>query len=199
MQLQKAQDLAVFHIVAQTILDLLGELADLAQVTQIEHVRLIEDLKEEARPLVRAEELRRALVKLRHDRRFLKADRDDVLIRKDDRERQRVVAVLTAIDRDVRQDHDRVILDIRMRPFLIVECGAQEVGIDLGQRTHDLQFVRGRVDNVDPRPLRERLEGQLLQRAGFHGFIDLQQGMALLSVRPPLSGQCVETKRGRDT
>ena len=181
LQLQKAQDLTVLHVVTQAILDLLGQLADLAQVAQVEHIRLVEDLKEEARPLVRAEELCRALVELCHHGRFLKADRDDVLVCEDDRERQRIVAVLTAIDGHIRQDHDRVVLDIRMRPLLIVECGAQEVGVNLRQRTHDLQLVRRRIDNVDPCALRERLEGQLLKGTGFHGFIDLQQGRTLLS------------------
>ena len=61
-----------------------------------------------------AEKLCRAFVELRHYGCFLKTDSNDVLVRENDRERQRIVAVLTAIDGHIRQDHDRVVLDIRM-------------------------------------------------------------------------------------
>ena len=168
LQLQKAQDFTVLHIVAQTILDLLGEFTDLTQIAQVEHIRLVENLKEEARSLVRAEKLCRAFVELRHYGCFLKTDRNDVLIRENDRERQRIVAVLTAIDGHIRQDHDRVVLDIRMRTFLIVERRAQEVWVNLCECTDDLQLVRRWIDNIDPCTLRERLEGQLLKGTGFH-------------------------------
>ena len=48
------------------------------------------------------------------DRRLFEADGDDELIRHDDGQRQSVVAVLAAEDRHIRQDHDRVLLDVRM-------------------------------------------------------------------------------------
>ena len=109
-----------------------------------------------------------------------------MLVREDDREGQRVIAVLSAIDRDIRQDHDRIVLNVRMRPLLVVECGPQEIGVNLRERADHLQLVRRRIHDVDPRAFAERLEGQLLQRSRFHGFINLQQGRALLS-EPPSS------------
>ena len=142
----------------QPILDLLGQLADLPQIAQIEHIGFIENLKEEPRPLVRAEHLRCPLVELRDDGRLFETAGDDMLIRKDDRERQCIVAVLAAIDGDIGQDHDRVILNIRMRTLLIVESGTQEIGINLCEGTDDLQLVRRRIDDIDPCPFGQRLE-----------------------------------------
>ena len=81
-----------------------------------------------------------------------------MLIRKDDRERQCVVAVLATIDGDIGQDHDGVILNIRMRTLLIVESGTQEIGINLREGTDDLQLVRRRIDDIDPCPFGQRLE-----------------------------------------
>ena len=161
---------------AQLVFDLLRELRDLAQIAQEVRRRLVEDLEQEARLLVGSEEARCALVKLRDDGRLLEADGDDVLIRHDDGERQGIVAVLAAEDRHIRQDHDRVLLDVRMGALLIIECGAQEVGINLGEIADDLELVRRRIDDVDPGALLERLERQFLQWAALQGFIDLQHG-----------------------
>lgn len=52
LQLEEAQDLAVLHVVAQLVLDLLRELRDLAQIAQEVRRRLVEDLEQEARLLV---------------------------------------------------------------------------------------------------------------------------------------------------
>ena len=161
---------------AQLFLDFIRRLRNLAQVFQIVRRRLVENLEQEARLLVRAEQLGRALVEFADDRRFFETDRQNELVRHDDRKRQGIIAVLVAADRDIRQDHDRVVLDVGMRALLIVEGRAQEIGIDFRQIAHDFQLIGRRIDDVDPRPFLERLEREFLQRAALHRLVNLQHG-----------------------
>ena len=164
MQLQQAQDIFVLHRVAQRQLDLVRELIDLAQIAQIKSCRLVEDLEQEPRFFERAEQLCSLFVEFAQYGRFLQADGDDVLRRQDDRKRQRVVASLSAHDRNIGQDEDRVVLHVNVGTLLIVKRGAEKVGLDLGALSDDLQLVRRRINDIDPCSFFERLERELNQR-----------------------------------
>ena len=158
---------------AQLVFNIVGELADLAQIAQIEGRRLVQNLEQKAGFLIGTEKLCRTLIELGHNRRFFQTNRDDVVLADNDGQRQGIVAILAPVHGYVGQNHDGIILNIRMGALLIIECGTQKVRVNLGEIADHFQLIRRRVNNIYPGPLLQGLKRQLLQRAAFQGFVNL--------------------------
>ncbi len=179
LQFEELEYLLVLHRLAEVALDLVGAAVDLFEVLEVQDRRFIEDLEKKTRLFVGGESPRPLGGELLQHLMTFQADGDKMILGQDDAERQRVVAVGVAQDRDIGDDEDVIVLDLHAGAFLFVERRPEGVGGHPGKVGDGGQFIGARSGEAQPGPFFERRQGKLAQRLTV-GLINAQHGCSLL-------------------
>ena len=129
----------------------------------------IQDLQQEAGALGGVAGHRQAGSGRRHrqDRRILQGDGDQVVGGQDHAERQGVIVIGAAHDRDVRQDEHALLFDFDTGAFFFVQGGPDEIFRHARRHEEGTDFVGRGIDQADPGIL-----DQLVARHGLQHMVN---------------------------